>query len=234
MLEPNLVGTYLDVLARELSFDVLLARRVRKEVEDHLLESAANESGDAIEGQRRAIEKFGEPRAIAQQYAALSVLAQIRRVAIIVVFALAGIFISMKGRGAWYNLTQWGLGDQTKLAGAIGVSITRYAFMLALAIGLVGCAYIGARRLPLRLDRAYCRQIKRSVIFCALAACALLTSVAVDIILTVLHLLEPRPAAVALIPLLSNAAEMALLGVLFLNIRQAIRRTDFVSSFLHK
>ena len=121
MLQPNIVADYLDTLAQELSFDEPLSRRVRKEVEDHLWEASANEPGDATEAQRRAITKFGDPREIAQQYAALSVLSQVRRVAIIVVLALVGIFISMKGRGAWYSLMQWGLSDQTQFVGAIGV-----------------------------------------------------------------------------------------------------------------
>jgi hypothetical protein len=66
-----------------------------------------------------------------------------------------------------------------------------------------------------------------------LAGYALLTSVAVDVILTTLHLLETKYSAAALIPILSAGVEIALLGLLFLNIRVAIRRTDFVSSFLH-
>jgi hypothetical protein len=233
MHQSSVVADYLDILGRELSYDPLLSRRVRLEVEDHLWEAAANEPGDAAEAQRRTVEKFGDPREIARQYAALSIFSQIRRVAVIVVLALAGIFLSMKGRGAWYSLMQWGFSDQTQFIGAIGVSVTRYAFMLALAIGLVGCAYIGSRRAPTRLHQAYCEQIRRSTTFCVLAGYALLTSVAVDVILTTLHLLETKYSAAALIPILSAGVEIALLGLLFLNIRVAIRRTDFVSSFLH-
>jgi hypothetical protein len=162
----------------------------------------------------------------------LSIFSQIRRVAVIVVLALAGIFLSMKGRGAWYSLMQWGFNDQTQLMGAIGLSVTRYAFMLALAIGLVGCAYIGSRRAPARLHQAYCEQIRRSATLCVLAGYALLTSVAADVILTMLHLSEAKSSAAALIPILSAGVEIALLGLLFLNIRVAIRRVDSVSSFL--
>jgi hypothetical protein len=233
MLQSSVVADYLDILERELSYDPLLSRRVRLEVEDHLWEAAANEPGDAVEAQRRTVEKFGDPRKIARQYAALSIFSQIRRVAVIVVLALAGIFLSMRGRGAWYSLMQWGFGDQTQFIGAIGVSVTRYAFMLALAIGLVGCAYIGSCRAPTSLHQAYCQQIRRSTTFCMLAGYALLTSVAVDVILITLHLLETKYSAAALIPILSAGVEIALLGLLFLNIRVAIRRTDFVSSFLH-
>ena len=85
MLQSSAVADYLNLLGRELSYDPLLSRRVRLEVEDHLWEAAANEGGDAAEAQRRTIEKFGDPREIARQYAALSIFSQIRRVAFIVV-----------------------------------------------------------------------------------------------------------------------------------------------------
>jgi len=232
MLQSSAVADYLDLLGRELSYDPLLSRRVRLEVEDHLWEAAANEGGDAAEAQRRTIEKFGDPREIARQYAALSIFSQIRRVAVIVVLALAGIFLSMRGRGAWYSLMQWGFSDHTQFIGAIGMSVTRYAFLLALAIGLVACAYIASRRLPVRLHQAYCEQIRRSAMFCVLAGYALLASVAADVVLTTLHVLGMKSSLAALIPILSAGVEIALLGLLFLNIRVAIRRTDFVSSFL--
>jgi hypothetical protein len=66
-----------------------------------------------------------------------------------------------------------------------------------------------------------------------LAGYALLASVGADVVLTTLHLLDAKYSAAALIPVLSAGAEIALLGLLFLNIRAAIRRTDVVSSFLH-
>jgi hypothetical protein len=68
--------------------------------------------------------------------------------------------------------------------------------------------------------------------FCVCAGYAMLTCVAVDVVLTVLHLLETKYPAAALIPVLSAGAEVALLGLLFVNIRSAIRRTDVVAAFL--
>jgi hypothetical protein len=233
MLQSSAVADYLDLLGRELGYDPALSRRVRLEVEDHLWEAASNEGGDEAEAQRRTIEKFGDAREIARQYAALSIYSQIRRVGVIVVLALVGIFLSMRGRGAWYSLMQWGLSDQAQVVGAIGLSVTRYAFLLALAIGLAGCAYIACRRLPIQLHQAYCEQIRRSTMFCRLAGYALLASVAADVVLTTLHLVEMKSSLAALIPVLSAGAEIALLSLLFLNIRAAIRRTDLVSSFLH-
>ena len=233
MLQSSAVADYLDLLGRELSYDPSLSRLVRLEVEDHLLEAASNEGGNEAEAQRRTIERFGDAREIARQYAALSIYSQIRRVAVIVVLALLGIFLSMRGRGAWYGLMQWGLSDQTQFVGAIGLSVTRYAFLLALAIGLAGCAYIASRSAPVKLHQAYCEQIRRSTMFCMLAGYALLASVAADVVLTTLHLVGMKSSVAALIPVLSAGVEIALLGLLFVNIRVAIRRTDLVSSFLH-
>ena len=233
MLQSSAVADYLDLLGRELSYDPSLSRLVRLEVEDHLWEAASNEGGDEAEAQRRTIERFGDAREIARQYAALSIYGQIRRVAVIVVLALLGIFLSMRGRGAWYGLMQWGLSDQTQFIGAIGLSVTRYAFLLALAIGLAGCAYIASRRAPVKLHQAYCEQIRRSTMFCMLAGCALLASVAADVVLTTLHLVGMKSSVAALVPILSAGVEIALLGLLFLNIRVAMRRTDLVASFLH-
>ena len=233
MLPSSAVADYLDLLGRELSYDPALSRRVRLEVEDHLWEAASNEGGDDAEAQRRTIERFGDAREIARQYAALSIYSQIRRVAVIVVLALLGIFLSMRGRGARYSLMQWGLSDQTQFIGGIGLSVTCYAFLLALAIGLTGCAYIASRRAPVKLHQAYCEQIRRSTMFCMLAGYALLASVAADVVLTTLHLVGMKASVAALIPVLSAGAEIALLGLLFLNIRVAIRRTDLVSSFLN-
>src|SRR6202035_279052 len=70
MPPPDIISDYLDTLSRELSFDTLLAQRVRQEVEDHLSEAVAAEpEDDSGAAQRRAIRNFGDPRAIASEYA---------------------------------------------------------------------------------------------------------------------------------------------------------------------
>jgi hypothetical protein len=109
---------------RELSFDIPLSRRVREEIEDHFCEAAADDlGGDSIEAQRRAIARFGDPREIARQYAASSLLKQTRRVGFVAILALVGIYIAMKGRGAWYGLMQWGLSDHFKDVATTWISI---------------------------------------------------------------------------------------------------------------
>jgi len=234
MPPSDVVTEYLDALARELSFDPRLSRRVRREVEDHLWEAAATEpGGETIEVQRRAIAKFGDPREIARQYAALSAFAQTRRIGVIVALALAGVFIAMKGRGIWYRVMQWGLSDQTEVLGAMGVSVARCAFAIALAVGIVGCAYIATRRAPTAVHRAYGEQMNYCVMLCMLVAGALFATVLVDAFLTTLHLLESGLSTSALVPILSTGMEVGLLSLLILGIRAALRRTAAFSSFLH-
>jgi hypothetical protein len=56
------ISEYVDVLAARLSFDRSLSRRVRQEVEDHLREAVAvDPAGSALEAERRAIARFGDP-----------------------------------------------------------------------------------------------------------------------------------------------------------------------------
>jgi hypothetical protein len=231
MQQSGIVTEYLDALVRDLSFDIPLSRRVRQEVEDHLLETAADEpDGGSIESQRRAIARFGDPREIARQYAASSLLVQTRRVGMIVVLALAGIFIAMKGRGAWYGLMQWGLSDPFKRIGMIGLTIDLYAFRIALAVGLIGWGYIASCRSPAALHSGYRKQMRRCVLLCTITATALLTSVITDSILTGFRLSEAQFSASVLVPVLSMGAEIAFVTMLALRIRTTIQHAAHTAS----
>jgi len=67
------IDAYVDSLLGALRPDRSLARRLRREVEDHLWEAvAADPSEESREAQRRAIAGFGDPRLIAAQFAAVS------------------------------------------------------------------------------------------------------------------------------------------------------------------
>src|SRR4030095_10215530 len=56
-----------------------LARRVGREVEDHLLEVVEGDpAADRQEAERRAVASFGEPRALAAQFAVVSLAAPAR------------------------------------------------------------------------------------------------------------------------------------------------------------
>jgi hypothetical protein len=233
MQEPSIVTDYINRLVRELSFDIPLSRQVREEIEDHFRESAADDLGGAsIEAQRRAIARFGDPREIARQYAASSLLKQTRRVGLIAILALVGIYVAMKGRGAWYGLMQWGLSDHLKDVATIWISIDLNAFRMALAIGVIGLGYIASRRAPISFHEGYGRQVKRCVVLCASMAGAMLASVVTDAILTALRLFEAKLPASGLVPVLSIVAEIALVSVLVLQIRSAVRRAALASSLL--
>ena len=233
MQESGPVTEYLDALSREFRFDIALSRRVRSEIEDHLWESIAHEVGeDSVEAQNRAIARFGDPREIARQYAATSLLSQTRRVGFVALFALIGIYVAMRGRGAWYGLMQWGLSDHSKEIAATWISIDFNAFRIALAIGIIGLGYIGSRRAPISFHEGYRRQLRRCVVLSAAMAGALLTSVVADTILAGLRLSEANDPVASLIPALLIAIEIALLAALALQIRTTIRRTTVASALL--
>jgi hypothetical protein len=233
MQQPGPVTEYLDALSGEFGFDIALSRRVRNEIEDHLWESIAHEAGEAsIEAQYRAIARFGDPREIARQYAASSLFSQTRRVGFIALLALIGIYVAMRGRGAWYGLMQWGLSDHSKEIAATWLSIDFNAFRIALAIAIIGLGYIGSRRAPISFHDGYRRQVKRCVVLCAAMAGALLASVVADTILAGLRLSEVNFPVTGLIPALLVAIEIVLLGALALQIRTTIRRTAFASTLL--
>ncbi len=224
MREPSPIDTYIETLERELSFDMELSRRVRTEVEDHLSEAAAARSGPSPEAQRRAIENFGDPRDLARQYIAASLLAQVRRSGAVTVLGLIGIFVMMKARVAWYGFTQWESSQSLKMVSAIGLPIDRYAFMLALIIALIGCLYIGARRVPAEFGLAYSKEIKRCMVLCGAVAGALLVAIFIETVLTAIRLWGAGVSAAALVPTLSLAVEIAIATVLIRHVRATIRR----------
>lgn len=233
MPRSDIVTDYLDTLARELRFDLALSRRVRREIEDHLLEALAEAAdSDLCERERRAVARLGDPREIARQYASSSLFAQTRRIASIMALALIGVFAAMKGRGVWYGLVQWQLSDHWKSIGAVVFSIDLYAFRIALALGVIGCAYLVSRRAPPVVDAAYARQVKRCILLGTAAAAAIIASVMTDALLTGFHLVGPQLPASALVPASSMTAEVALASVLVLCLCSAVRRVTAVSALL--
>jgi hypothetical protein len=226
MEKAGVISDYVDALARALSFDRALARRVRQEVEDHLGEAVAADPGDRREAERRAIANFGDPDVIAAQFAVVSLARRTRRVGAAVILVIAGVFLTMKARIAWYAVTQWIMRDDLRAIGAFVGSIDRYAFWLAVLVGIAAFAYIGSRRVPNRIDVAFRRQIRRSFLLCATATTLLALSVASDGILTALQLLGPDLCADAIIPVVSMAIEIACIGVLMFQIRGMMRRAS--------
>ena len=234
MQPPPLVSDYLDRLVGALRFDGALAQRVRREAEDHLLEALADapDDGSPDDAQRRAIDRFGDPRAIARQYAAASLQRQTRRAGATLIIVTAAIVLAMRGRAAWYGLMQWGLcADFVEIA-RIGMLIDRYAFMLAFAIGLVGWAYIGSRGAIADLRGTGRAQVRRGMLLCTAAAVPLIGSVLSDALLTGLRLATIEPSAAALVPLAAMAAEAALAAALIVVIWRTIRRAAFADHLI--
>jgi hypothetical protein len=112
----DLTNAYLDTLTQELSFDPALARRMRAEAEDHILEAIARDPiGATRESERRAIARFGTARDIAAQCAIPSLLKQVRHVGASVTMIAVGVLIAMKSRLAWYGAASPIAGDDPLL-----------------------------------------------------------------------------------------------------------------------
>ena len=98
-----MISDYIETLVDALSFDRSLSGRVRQEVEDHLWEAVASDPrAGGPEAEQRAIANFGDPHAIAAQFAVVSLAKQTRRVSTAIILVIAGVFIAMKARVAWY------------------------------------------------------------------------------------------------------------------------------------
>ena len=227
-----MIADYLAELASALSFDRKLARRVAREVEDHLREAvAAHPSDDRAEAARRAIASFGDPRALAMQFASISLARRTRRVGIAVVVAVVVVLVAMKARVAWYAAASWALSeDARQLAGTV-LAIDRFAFWLSVIVGLIALVCVGTLRVPVVLQPDYCRQSRRVVYLCAIAAFSLIFSVISDGVLTARQLGgELREAAA--VPLVSMAVEIACAGALILLIGDAVRRAGCADTLL--
>lgn len=227
-----MIPGYLAELAAALSFDRGLARRVAREAEDHLREAVAVHSPeDRAEAERRAIASFGDPRSLAMQFAAVSLARRTRRVGIAVVIAVVAVLLAMKARVAWYAAANWTLSqDVRELAGTV-LAINRFAFWVSVIVGLTALFYAGYLRVPAIMQPGYCRQSRRAVFLCAVAAFSLTVSVACDGVLTALQLAsELREAAI--IPLASMVAEIACVGAVIFLIVDAIRRHGRTTALL--
>ena len=230
MRQPSLIADYLDAVAHELSFDTALSLRVRAEIEDHLWE--ATDGGRSLEDQSQAIENFGDPHELAQQYIAASLLRRVRRLGVAMILASTAIFLAMKMRVVWYAFMQLELNAHWAVARAIGLEIDRCGSILAIAFTLIGWAYIGTRRAPIRFHLTYNRQLNRCIVLCCGAAGALTLSVVIETILTGMRLFGTEWSAASLVPILSLAVEMAATTLLVLHIRGMVRRTAVVSALI--
>lgn len=225
MQQFGVISAYVDRLAARLSFDPSLSRRVRREAEDHLWAAvAADPAGNTLETERRAVAAFGDPRMIAAQFAAASFAGQARRACVAVILVMAGVFIAMKARIAWYVLTQWALSDDMRaVSGSMGL-IDRYAFWLSVAVGLAAWIYISRHRAPAAFSSPYRKRLHRFYLLCRTAVAALVVSIAGDAALTACRLSESELSAAFFVPLLLLAVEIVGAVALVLHLRLAARK----------
>lgn len=229
-----MIADYLDRLSHQLSFDRSLARNVRQEVEDHLWEAvAADPTSDRLAAQQRAIANFGDARAIAAQFAVISLARRSRRAGVAAVLVIASVFIAMKARIAWYAATQWAINDDLRAVSAFVVRIDRYAFLLSVMIGLGGLAYIISRKIPAAFDPDYNSQLRRFFLLCRAAAAALVVSVISDGVLTTIQLVGTELPMGFWVPMVSMAIEIACVGILVFHIRGVALRAASTAALLN-
>jgi hypothetical protein len=233
MRSQNPIADYAAVLSRELAFDGPLSRRVRKEVEDHLWESAASEPDqNSLAAQRCAIARFGDARAIAVQYAAGSLYRQTKNVGVIAILAIAGIYLAMLGRVEWYGLLRWTISDHLRTAFDVARPFIRINFMAAVALGMASWAYSASRKTPSALDRARCRQLRVSQFLSAAATAVASLSVISDLVVTAARLTESPWSMRALVPLGLVAAEIGMAIGLAVHLLITVRRTSLAAALL--
>jgi HAAS len=220
-----MIPAYLDALASALSFDPSLSRRVRQEVEDHLLDAvAADPARDRREAERQAVARFGEPHAIAAEFTRVAAARQARSLAAAIVVMVFVVFIAMKARVAWYAATAWTMAEDMRPAGGIVLLIDRYAFWTSVLLAIAGFAYMVGRRIPPALHRARDRYFRHASLLCAIATAALVVSVISDGLLTAFQLRGAQWSTQSLIPIFSMALEVACVGVLGWQIRAITRK----------
>jgi hypothetical protein len=233
MRRSGQIAEYLDALTRELRFDPDLGRRLRCEVEDHLTEAISESCvRDPVEAEQQVIERFGDPRDIARHYAPLSLVRQARRVGAVLIVAIAAILVLMKGRSAMYELLQWRLGGDGFGITTIGPMIDRYAFEAAMLIGVLGWCYIASCRVTPSPLGGTPRRLKRYLLLPLAATGLLLAAVVLDAILGGLRLIDAQLSLAALVPVLSIAIELALIGIVAFELRNAIQCFSLVAALL--
>lgn len=226
-----MISEYLDTLQAALRFDRSLARRVRKEFEDHLREAvAANPCEDRRQAEQHAIANCGDPRAIATELAIISLARRTKRLAVIIVLVLAGVLLLMRGLIAWYAAIQWAINEDVKpLAVTIGVVI-RYAFGTATFIGAAAWAYGSRHSLPADYVYAqYFGHLDRFRMLSGIATAALLVCVLSGGALTMVRLISTNPTIAFFVPVLSVTLELLAVVMLVILLRGLTRQAEFTA-----
>ena len=207
------VADFGSAVARELSFDPRLARRLRAEVEDHLHQALADHGDPHCEDRLAEVMcAFGDPRAFARQFLATAMLSLARRAAAVTALAVVGMFGAMEARAAWYGWVNWPVSNHVRVANSIGHPVDRFAFALAAAFALSALAYVMTRRAPVRFYPTFGREIGLCIKLNAAVALALMSAMATELVLTGVRLFEAELDARALVPFVSLMLEVAVAG----------------------
>src|SRR5262249_16503311 len=152
----GMITAYLSQFADALSFDQALSARVLPEVRDHLEEALAAEPvDDRAEAERRVVARFGDPRELAAQFAPISLARHTRRASVALVVATVVVMALMKVRVLWYAFVQWPLSEEARAMAQLVVTVDRYAFWLAAAIGIAALLSIARYPTPVRADAQF-------------------------------------------------------------------------------
>jgi hypothetical protein len=227
MPQPSPVADYLDELGRELAFDPALSRRVQQEVEDHLREAATAEPTEpTIDAEKRAIMSFGAPQKMAEQYRAAWLRMRMKRTGFLVLCAVLVAFGTMQSRVVWYGLTHWGTDANLKSVGTIIVPVDRYAFLVAIILGIIGSTIVS---LPSALSYGPpSRSQMHGQLLIAAAAAATALAVTCEAILTSWRLLETHWTANSLLPIGSLIIEIGIVFTAIVYVRNTVRRTSAI------
>jgi hypothetical protein len=212
-MQESGIAAYAQSLASRLSFDPSLSRRVRLEVEDHLCETVAAVAPDEQQAAaQRAIAGFGDPRVLAVQFATGWLAKQTQKVGITVMLVIAGVFMAMKARIAWYGTARWELSDEVRAAAKMVGAIDVYAFWCSVILAAAALVYLIVSRTP-TAHAARCRQLSCVACVTAAASAALAVSIVSDGVLTAFRLVGSELSAAFLIPILSMVFEIVSAGI---------------------
>jgi len=224
-MQPSPVAAYLDALTRELAFDPPLCRRVREEVQGHLCEALDAQAAEPTwADETRAVERFGSPRALADQYRVLSAFTRVRRSGLVVVLAVAGVFIAMEARISWYALTQWRASEKLQAISAVALPIDKYAFLLAAAFGIAGWLYAMTLPIPPALRSAALAPLRRCHLLFGMSALSISVAVGIELFLSLYRFAEASMALNVVFPGATILLEAAIVVAAALTLRRTARR----------
>ena len=210
MRPPDAIAEFGAAIAHELRFDARLARRVRAEAEDHLLETLAGcDAACPAEAQREAIRAFGDVRELARAFVPGALQSLARRASVLTALAVIGVFAAMNARVVWYGWMRWQAGDHLRAASAIALPADHLAFATAFVLALAALAYTMTRRAPVRLDAGFGRQIERCMRLGTTTLAALFAAITIELVTTGIRFAETELDRSALVPAFSLALEAA-------------------------